>query len=85
MTYVTMTKFESDLIKSGKGKEAFESMLARFNKLVQGSGIFRELKESSTYEKPCDKRRRKHIEAVARINSMNNKEKRAVHKKRAKR
>ena len=66
MTEVNINKFEAELIKKGQGREALESMLTRFNHLVQVSGIFRELKEHEHYEKPCDKRNRKMREAKLR-------------------
>jgi len=63
---VHINRLEEDLIKRGKKEEALESMLARFNKEVQESNLFKELKEHEFYEKPSIKRRRKHLEAIIR-------------------
>ncbi len=41
------------------GKESFESLLRRFNKKVQQSGILAEVRRREHYEKPSAKRRRK--------------------------
>lgn len=40
-------------------KSGFESMLGRFNRMIQTSGIMRELKDKEYFEKPSDKKRRK--------------------------
>lgn len=46
-----------------RGMQGFESMLSRFNRLVQDSGVFRELKKREFYEKPSIKRRKKLYES----------------------
>jgi len=56
---VKLTARERETYKSG----GFDSMLARFNRQVQASGLFKEIKEHSFYEKPSTKRRRKLHEA----------------------
>jgi small subunit ribosomal protein S21 len=38
--------------------ESIDSALKRFNQKMQQSGLLRELKEHSHYEKPSEKRRR---------------------------
>lgn len=78
MSSVTINKAEEKMIQNGDAKGAFESMLTRFNRLVGASGIFRELKECQYYEKPSDKKRRKHREALAR---MRKEQKSAIHKR----
>jgi small subunit ribosomal protein S21 len=39
--------------------ESFESLLKRFNKMVQQQGILVEARRREHYEKPSDKRKRK--------------------------
>lgn len=78
MTEVNINKFEEELVRKGQGREALESMLARFNRAVQTSGIFRELKEHEHYEKPSDKRNRKMREANLR--RIRQERKNALHK-----
>jgi len=39
--------------------ESFESLLKRFNKRVQQTGILSELRRREHYEKPSEKRKRK--------------------------
>gem|GEM_PF-4719156 len=56
-----MTKFEEGLHKKGKSTQAFESMLARFNRSVQEYGLLRRLKECRNYEKPSVARSRKKL------------------------
>ncbi len=41
------------------GNESFESLLKRFNKKVQHTGILAELRRREHYEKPSIKRKRK--------------------------
>jgi small subunit ribosomal protein S21 len=66
MTDVRYNKAEEKMIQNGDSKGAFESMLTRFNRLVNSSGILRDVKEHEFYEKPCIKRRRKIRESAAR-------------------
>ena len=42
-----------------EGNESFESLLKRFNKRVQQSGILSEIRRREHYEKPSVKRKRK--------------------------
>ncbi len=79
MTEVNINKFEEELVRQGKGRDALESMLTRFNRQVQASGIFRELKEHESYEKPSDKRNRKMREA--RVRRLRQERKNALHQK----
>jgi len=67
MSYVKINKLEEDLYRRGDGVGAISSMLARFNRQVQTSGILRDLKKYEFFKKPSEKKRIKHIEAVARI------------------
>ena len=41
------------------GSESFESLLKRFNKRVQQSGILSEIRHGEYFEKPSVKRKRK--------------------------
>ncbi len=65
---VKLSKLEEDMIKRGREgeKAAFESLLSRFNRVVQQSGLFAELKRREYYEKPCLIRRKKLL--AAKIN-----------------
>jgi len=45
-------------VKAG-GNESFESLLKRFNKKVQQTGILSETRRREHYEKPSIKRKRK--------------------------
>jgi len=42
-----------------QNNESIDSALKRFNMKLQQSGVLRDLKEHSHYEKPSEKRRRK--------------------------
>jgi len=46
--------------------ESIDSALKRFNLKLQQSGLLRELKEHSHYEKPSEKRRRQRRRRVSR-------------------
>jgi len=46
--------------------ESLESMIRRFKKKVNFSGIFKELKNGTFYEKPSVARKRKRNEAISR-------------------
>ena len=59
MTDVRINKLEEQLIREGKKQEALESLLSRFKRAVQESGILREYKKREFYEKPSVKRARK--------------------------
>ena len=50
--------------------ENFESLLKRFNRKVQQSGILAEFRRREYYEKPCTMRKRK--EAAKRRKSVRN-------------
>lgn len=64
---VKINKFEEQLIRNGNKAGALDSMLARFNRQVQTSGLFRELKEREYYVKPsaikAKKKRNKEIKS----------------------
>lgn len=47
--------------------ETIDSALKRFNMKLQQSGLLRELKDHSHYEKPSEKRRRQSRRRVGRI------------------
>ena len=59
MVYVKINKLEEDLYRRGDGTGAISSMLARFHRQVQTSGVLRDLKKHESFEKPSSKRRRK--------------------------
>lgn len=65
MLDVKITKFEEELYRKDPRSPAYlDSMLGRFNRVVQISGLFRELKAHESFEKPSDIRRRKRREAI---------------------
>ena len=66
MVYVKINKLEEDLNRRGDKVGAISSMLARFHRLVQVSGVLREVRKREFYEKPSLKRRRKQREARLR-------------------
>ena len=66
MVYVKINKLEEDLNRRGDKTGAISSMLARFHRQVQASGILRDVKKHEFYEKPSIKRRRKQREALSR-------------------
>lgn len=47
--------------------ESIDSALKRFNLKLQQSGLLRELKEHSHYEKPSEKRRRQRRRRASKI------------------
>lgn len=58
-----------------KPGESFESLIKRFKKAVEGSGILADLKKHEFYEKPSAKRKRK--QAAARKRALKNQKKMA--------
>lgn len=65
--FVTVSKAEEKMAQNGDAIGALNSMLSRFNRQVNNSGLMKELKLREYYEKPSDKRRRRHAEALARM------------------
>ena len=53
--------------------ESIDSALKRFNMKLQQSGLLRELKEHSHYEKPSEKRARERAEAIRRYRKLQRK------------
>ena len=53
-----------------QSNESIDSALKRFNMKLQQSGVLRELKEHSHYEKPSEKRARQKAEAVRRARKL---------------
>jgi small subunit ribosomal protein S21 len=53
-------------VKRRKG-ESNEDLLKRFRKKFSKSGIMKEVRESSHYEKPSDKRRRKKAQSIRNL------------------
>lgn len=66
MDTTKINRIEEEMYRSGNKTGALESMLARFNKSIQNAGIFKELKERESFEKPSLKKRRKEREAAQR-------------------
>ncbi|GAG51154.1 unnamed protein product [marine sediment metagenome] len=52
-------------VKARSG-EPVEQMLRRFKKLCEKEGLTKEIKRQSYYEKPSERRRRRHRKAVKR-------------------
>lgn len=50
-----------------KDQKFFLSKLKKFNKIVNDSGLTRELKERRFYKKPCERRNEKKLEAIKRF------------------
>jgi len=67
MVYVKINKLEEDLYHRGDKVGAIDSMLTRFNRQVQVSGILRDYRKHEFYEKPSLKKRRKQREAMLRM------------------
>jgi ribosomal protein S21 len=58
---VQINRIESEMYRSGNREGYIDSMIARFNRETQNSGILKELKKHEVYEKPSVERRRKKI------------------------
>ena len=52
-------------IKS-RGNESIDQMLRRFKKLCEKEGLVKDIKRTSYYEKPSERRRRKERKALKR-------------------
>lgn len=50
-----------------RGNESVEQMVRRFKKLCEKEGLTRDIKRTSYYEKPSDRRRRKTRKSMKRI------------------
>ena len=50
-----------------RGNESVEQMVRRFKKLCEKEGLTREIKRTSYYEKPSERRRRKARKSAKRI------------------
>jgi len=50
-----------------RGNESAEQMLKRFKKLCEKEGLIKELKRTSVYEKPSERRRRRIRKSVKRV------------------
>ena len=74
---VKLTKFEAELCKKGKAYAALDSMLSRFNRIVQEYGLLKELKERRFYKKPSDIKSKKRLDKLIKSRRTN-----ALHKKR---
>jgi small subunit ribosomal protein S21 len=61
-------------VSAGKN-ESFESLLRRFNKKIQQSGVLSDLKQSESFEKPSSKRKRKEAAGKRRSNKTPGQEK----------
>jgi small subunit ribosomal protein S21 len=49
-----------------RGSESVQQMLKRFKRLCQREGLTRDMKRTSYYEKPSEKKRRKSRKAIRR-------------------
>lgn len=50
-----------------RGNESIEQMVRRFKKLCEKEGLTRDIKRTSYYEKPSERRRRKTRKSMKRI------------------
>lgn len=50
-----------------RGRESVEQMVRRFKKLCEKEGLNRDIKRTSYYEKPSERRRRKQRKSMKRI------------------
>ncbi|MBN2448125.1 MAG: 30S ribosomal protein S21 [Phycisphaerae bacterium] len=50
-----------------RGNESVEQMVRRFKKLCEKEGLTREIKRTSYYEKPSERRRRRQRKSAKRI------------------
>lgn len=50
-----------------RGNESVEQMVRRFKKLCEKEGLTRDIKRTSYYEKPSERRRRKARKALKRV------------------
>ncbi len=50
-----------------RGNESVEQMVRRFKKLCEKEGLTRDIKRSSYYEKPSERRRRRVRKSMKRI------------------
>ena len=57
--------------KVSVGKNGIGPALKKFKRKVNDSGVLKEFREKLHYEKPSDKRRRKHKSAIARAQKAN--------------
>ncbi len=64
-----------------KGNEPLEKVLKRLRKICNNEGITREIKRTSVYEKPSEKRRRKERERIKAIRTAKKKALKALKKK----
>ncbi len=65
-----------------KNNEPLEKTLKRLRKICNNEGITREIKRTSVYEKPSERRRRKERERVKSIRTAKKKADKAAHRKR---
>jgi len=50
-----------------RSNESVEQMVRRFKKLCEKEGLTRDIKRTSYYEKPSERRRRRHRKSMKRI------------------
>lgn len=67
-----------------KNNEPLEKTLKRLRKICNNEGITRELKRTSVYEKPSERRRRKERERIKAIRTAKKKAEKATKKKKRK-
>ena len=52
-----------------RGNESIHQMLRRFKKLCEKEGLTKDIKRNSYYEKPSERRRRRHRKSMKRVGS----------------
>jgi small subunit ribosomal protein S21 len=67
-----------------KNNEPLEKTLKRLRKICNNEGITREIKRTSVYEKPSERRRRKERERIKAIRTAKKKAEKAARKKKKK-
>ena len=68
-----------------KSNEPLEKTLKRLRKICNNEGITREIKRTSVYEKPSERRRRKERERLKAIRTAKKKAEKAIKKKKRRR
>jgi len=50
-----------------KGNESVQAMMKRFKKMCEKEGLTKDIKRNSYYEKPSERRRRRHRKSMKRV------------------
>jgi small subunit ribosomal protein S21 len=65
-------KVQKNVIKvKPRGNESVQQLLRRFKRLCQREGLTRDIKRTSYYEKPSEKKRRQSRKAIRRASENN--------------